>query len=327
MSSNSTSNITNSKPFTRLQQQQQQLNTEESDGSTKSDSSKKRPRSPSKIRQNRSKMTKPTASSESDDHGLVLPSEKLAYIMNQLAKIDKIDDLAASMKRLEERMDESEKQIADIKESISASNKRFKTLRKSTSKIHNELEALKRENNQLAQQSLRNEFAIFGLPTFESSKSESVVNSLAKVSNVNFSLRDLKSFRPFPLKSDKKQCVIRGEFYNEQLKANFMSSCRAKTPITVEDIFELAQDDTRRGKQVFVTHQLSRSNQLIKSEARRQKAKGKLAQVWEDHGKVLVRLEDNSPSIHILSMQQLMEMITSNNGSETDDDDEPMDQQ
>jgi hypothetical protein len=26
-------------------------------------------------------------------------------------------------------------------------------------------------------------------------------------------------------------------------------------------------------------------------------------------------------------MQQLMEMITSNNGSETDDDDEPMDQQ
>jgi hypothetical protein len=327
MSSNSTSNITNSKPFTRLQQQQQQLNAEESDGSTKSDSSKKRLRSPSKIRQNRSKMTKQSASNDSDAQELVLPSDKLAYIMNQLAKIDKIDDLATSMKRLEERMDVNEKQMADLKESLSGTNKRFKTLRKSTSKIHNELEALKRENNQLAQQSLRNEFAIFGLPTFEPSESDSVVKSLAKVSNVNFSLRDLKSFRPVPLKSNKQQCVIRGEFYNEQLKVNFMSGFRAKAPITVEDIFDLAQDDTRRGKQVFVSHQLTRSNQLIKSEARRQKAKGKLAQVWEDRGKVLVRLEDSSPSTHILSMQQLMEMITSNNGSETDDDIEPMDQQ
>lgn len=255
------------------------------------------------------------------------PQPVFEQILDQLCIMNrKMDLMTNSLQNLDGRVQSVEDKMSAIVVKQAVSDKKIKSISKSSMKINDELEALRRENNRLSQDALRNEFIIFGLPMFEKSKSAPIIQALSTAAGVNISLNDLVNFHPVAMRSDKQQCIVRGEFTNARIKDDFLKGWRSNKPITVEDIVELADNDTRRGKPVFISHQLSAINRKIKTEARLQKAKGKITEVWEDRGRVLVRTEDNSPAIHVLSINHLMETITPYHRNSSNSDDSEMDE-
>jgi DNA repair exonuclease SbcCD ATPase subunit len=245
---------------------------------------------------------------------LEMPADKWKWLQDKLESIDKkFDPLSKSVGELSERMLNVETTITAINVKQVESDSRMSKLESAVREISDRTVAIETENNLLQQKLLIKQFTIFNVPSFNLEDTEVVIKNLSKQSQVNFSGKDLNKFYALPYRTDKNKCVIHGEFHDLRIKTQFLAGCRkgkdgVKRPIVAEDIVRLHPSDPRRGSEIFVSTELTRTNRNIKFEARQQRLRGKLQHVWEKDGRILVKTLDDRTA-EVRSMMHLMSIV------------------
>jgi DNA repair exonuclease SbcCD ATPase subunit len=267
---------------------------------------------------NSKKAKLPTANMGDDDFDM--PEDKWKWLQEKLESIDnKFDPLSKSVGELSERILNVETTITAINVKQVESDSRTSKLESAVREISDRTAAIEAENNLLQQKLLIKQFTIFNVPSFNSDDTDNVIKNLSKQSQVNFSGKDLNRFNALPYRSDKSKCVIHGEFHDLRLKTQFLAGCRRgkdsnKRPIVAEDIVRLHPSDPRRGSEIFVSTELTRTNRDIKFEARQQRLKGKLQFAWEKDGRILVKTLDDRTT-EVRSMIHLMSIVNPSTSS------------
>ena len=212
------------------------------------------------------------------------PAAVKKALMEQLRDDDEVQALLAEQIRaaVAEAVADRDREIADLKQQL-----------KCTSLQLNELE----------QYSRRLCVNVSGVPETAGESTDRVVMDLARMAGVAVTPADID-------RSHRVGKVIRGgtrsiivRFTNFSRRQDFYNARRElRKPKTVEG----SAVSTKTAEKVFISDNLTRSNQETMYEARRLRKAGKLHSAWTDVGKMKIRLREGAPTVIIRSTEELI---------------------
>ena len=214
------------------------------------------------------------------------PAAVKKALMEHLRDDDEVQALLAEQIRaaVAEAVADRDQEIADLKQQL-----------KCTSLQLNELE----------QYSRRLCVNVSGVPETAGESTDRVVMDLARMAGVAVTPDSADIDR-----SHRVGKVIRGgtrsiivRFTNFSRRQDFYNARRElRKPKTVEG----SAVSTKTAEKVFISDNLTRSNQETMYEARRLRKAGKLHSAWTDVGKMKIRLREGAPTVIIRSTEELI---------------------
>lgn len=246
-------------------------------------------------------------------------SQKLDHIMRQLdclpAMEEKLSTIESETTAIKQEVSEVRNQINNLSAALDAAVSRIASLESSTSTTDQNIETLKTdldkmrcEMERLQQQALANDFVIHGLPPITSNLVPSALENLGRQLDVSLSVNDF-SRQPFAIMNRAKtSSSIIGTFSSNATKQKVFKAFRERKPVVVEDVVQVDDNSTLRGKEIRIRNSLTPANRHILAEGNR--LKGNLfAYCWDINGTVHLKKDENSQRIAIRSISHLNEVI------------------
>lgn len=226
---------------------------------------------------------------------------KLASWETSIKKIDKLDTI--------------EQQLSSLQENVNALNERVSLVEYSQHNNNTEVQTLKAdlncaisELNELKQESLSNEFVIYGLPPQISNEhAKGVVQHFATATGVQISDNDIQFAFARHIKR-KSESIIVGRFKQLAAKQAVMKSFAEKKPIPVKSVINDLEETLKQiGKELVIRNQLTPFNRKIMSEAHKIN-NGTFRFIWDSNGRIMLKKTELDRAIHIRSMALVNEM-------------------
>lgn len=223
--------------------------------------------------------------------------------------IAEIPKLVASNTSIEQKVDGLSQQLGRMENRVNALEQTTNANTTSVNSLNSDVNALRGQVNKLQQLSIANDFLLNGLPP--SVTSQDVPAVLAAFGNfVGLQLRpdDFREPPRFFTNKNRTSGTIIGTFNSHARKLAVLKAFKAKRPVPVEDVVNIPELSTYRGKLVTMRNSLTPAYRHILSEAHR--IKGDLFDyVWDTaDGRILLRKEGSSP-VEINSVQQLYMVV------------------
>jgi hypothetical protein len=300
-------------------------NSEGSNSSCASTSSNKRPlEDPETLEISDKKRVKSTKEQKSKQKSKVekktIMQEQMTLMQEQLTTLlAQMQTVVSNTTVTNEQLTKLSGEVDAVKTVQTATTKKVAKLNKEITALKNNVASLETENNMLHQKSLSREIVIFGFYSLKKETMGTLVDSLGEALELQLNLNDFVHIYPVQHK-DKARCTIYGELYSQQKKDMLIKKCRAKKPLVIEDVMNLNPNDPRRGTEIAIRSKLTTRNRLILNEARKHKDNFKFA--WENEGRILIRQDEKSPIMEIHSMDQLMQLLTTNMSIASTEDEE-----
>lgn len=224
--------------------------------------------------------------------------------------IASIASLVASNASIEQKVDGLSQQLGRMENRVNALEQTTSTNSRNVMDLSNNVNALQGQVNKLQQQAIANEFLLLGLPP--SVTSQDVPSTLTAFGTfVGQALKPEDFCQPPRVFTNRNRtsATIIGMFKSNELKVAAMKAFKAKRPVPVEDIVNLPELSTLRGKLVTMRNSLTPAYRQILSEAHRIK-EGVFDYAWDSiDGRILLRKDNTARPIEICSVQQLHQVV------------------
>lgn len=194
-----------------------------------------------------------------------------------------------------------------LKQDQQTSNKTIRKMRREIIDLQSTVCHLEVANNKLEQKNLSRDVLISGLPLLKKEQTGNFIQAISTRLEVPFTTNDVSDAYSIPSKNNARSIMII-KFQTEHMKTRVSAAFRAKKPILIEDVITLSESDPRRGKEIFISSNLTPKYRALKQAARQE---GTLKFVWEKDGRILVRAAERTPVIEVNSIQHLNEVIQS----------------
>jgi hypothetical protein len=239
-------------------------------------------------------------------------SKKMATV------VDKLDKILSTLTLWEpsiRKIETIHHQVREVSDSVIKLDERVSTLetdqssKEDVKSIKIELDKSIAAINVLQQNSLSNDFVLYGLPPEVTNEEKfEILAKFTEELNEKIKETDLKQIYIRSNKNNTEKLIC-GSFYSSEQKERILKKFKTKIdPIVVEDIVDVAESSTWRGREIVLKNQLSAATRKLLSEARTLN-QGCLKFIWESKGRVLVRKDENSTPIEIRSTVQLSEIL------------------
>lgn len=246
----------------------------------------------------------------------------MATLDEILSKLNKWETNIDKIVQIDNKLDGIEQQFNSLREDISSLNERVKLVEHSqltnndeVSRIKSDLNSALSDVNELRQESLSNEFVIYGLPPEVSNiDAKNIVIHFASAAEEIITEEDIQFAFARHIKN-KSESIVVGRFKQANTKTSLMKSFAAKKPITVEHVINNLEATSKwRGKELVIRNQLTQLNRKICSEAHKLN-NGAFRYIWDSRGKIMLKKTELDRAINIRSMAQLIDVM--NNATRT----------
>lgn len=175
----------------------------------------------------------------------------------------------------------------------------LKALKSENSEIRKEIDLLKNQREYYRQDTLKNNIIISGIPMKESTDKDELnklVISIAKRLDVNITDGDIT-------------CYKVGKNEPKQLKVKFADADKKNLIMKNKKVLVLntKQIGFSEDKIIYINHDMTLRNQLLLKRARECKRGGAIKYAWYKDGKVLVRKDEDSPTVRIKTEDDLLQ--------------------
>ena len=261
---------------------------------------KRKSDSPDKSQQStqRNKKSKGKNSVESP-----IPAQQQKMNLDEQSQV--LQEILKEVKSNGESLRSLTSQVKDLQESQRQTGKAVKKLEVDVMNLKTTVATLTVENNQLQQKFLSNDVLFSGLPPLKKNETPKFIDALATHLNVNINSDDIRDAFSIPSK-DKKRSITIVKFFNHQKKSLVMECFRKKSPVVLEDLMSLPENDKRRGSQIYIGSNLTAENRNIMRAAR---AEQMFKFIWEREGRILIRPTEKANVIEVQSINQLNEIV------------------
>jgi hypothetical protein len=231
----------------------------------------------------------------------------IQYQLESQANFAKIDAILSVQNEISSKLETVFTEITTIKD-------RTHKLESSTNIINQELIDLRNNSsdlinkvNHIEQQNLANSFIITGLPVnTESRDLTAFFQKFGENIGEKIEENDLQSC--FISKNRyNNSSQINGKFYDIRKKEKVFQLFKQKKPIVIEDVCSVPDDSPLRGKEILLKNQLTSYKKKLLYETRMLATNYKF--IWENNGRILIKMNENSPVKEITSYQHLQEIL------------------
>lgn len=209
----------------------------------------------------------------------------------------KIDELLKLQKSMEVKID---KYFDDFCNVIKELKTEINALKEDNVKLKNTLSSYNYRFNTIEQKSLKSFVEIAGIPKKKEENLVEVVVLLGEKVGCGINSDNISSvYRKSEANlSEGVPGPVIVEIPNEHIHKEFVKKCRIKKDLKTSII---NIDD----RPLYVNHQLTKTSKYMLSKAKEKQKQGMLKFVWVSDGSVLVRKNENSPTIKIYNINQL----------------------
>lgn len=221
-----------------------------------------------------------------------------------------IATLVTSVASVEQKVDGVSQQLGLMENRVNALEQASNTNVTNLNAINNEVNVLRGQVNKLQQQAIANEFLLHGLPPSVTGQDvPAVLAAFGTFVGQQLNPEDFCEPPRFFTNKNRTSGTIIGTFTSHALKMATMKAFKAKRPVPVEDVVNLPELSSLRGKLVTMRNSLTPAYRHILSEAHRIKA-DLFDYAWDTpDGRILLRKDGNTQPIEICSVQQLYLVI------------------
>lgn len=175
----------------------------------------------------------------------------------------------------------------------------LKALKSENSEIRKEIDLLKSQGEYYKQDALKNNIVISGVPVKESTGKDELnrlVINIAKRLDVNITDKDITCYKVG--KNEPKQLKVK--FTNADKKDLIMKNKKAH-------VLNTKQIGFSEDKTIYINHDMTLRNQLLLKRAREYKRENAIKYAWCRDGKVLVRKDEDGPTVRIKTEDDLLQ--------------------
>lgn len=217
--------------------------------------------------------------------------------------IEKINAIDARTSAMEQFQQQIESRVTNLEQFATNQLTNHNVL---SSDIH----SLKVKVNKLEQKALENDFLVHGIPPSVTSQDVSAfLTSFGRFIGIQIKPDDFREPPRLFLNKNRTNATIIGSFVSNSKKMATLKAFKAKRPVPVEDVVNLPETSTLRGKPITFRNSLTATNRNVLSEANR--LKGSLFEwAWDTaDGRILMKKDVNSRPVEILSIEHLKQVI------------------
>lgn len=237
--------------------------------------------------------------------------DKLNAVLNILQQnTDQIKDIKSEQRELGNSLEMCHNSISDLKmlvqkqdTKINSCENSIQDVKKEHLVLGNKVKLLQTEINSVEQYSHRNNLLIYGIPEVNGENIILVVKRLAEVLNFeNWSIQYIDAVHRMGRRGGPGPRPIIIKFVSRLVKEQFLKLRRLKRNLKASDLGYSSDDN------IYVNESLTSSTRQLLKLARETAKQRKYDQVWTANCAIFVRKDRDSPSIKILSAQDLDKM-------------------
>lgn len=237
--------------------------------------------------------------------------DKLNAVLNILQQnTDQIKDIKSEQRELGNSLEMCHNSISDLKllvqnqdTKINACENSIQGVKEGHLILENKVKSLQTEINAVEQYSHRNNLLIYGVPEVNNENIILVVKRLADVINFeNWSIEYIDAVHRMGRRGGSGPRPIIIKFVSRLVKEHFLKLRRLKRNLKASDL------GYSNGDNIYVNESLTASTRQLLKQVRETARQRKYDQVWTANCAIYVRKNKDSPSIKILSAQDLDKM-------------------
>lgn len=219
--------------------------------------------------------------------------------------IEMLFEVKTEQKTANGNADEALKEIKSLKLETTGIKNRLSKIESRVDKLETETQANKL--NILEQNQLTNYCCLIGFPEINKEVLPSIIEKLS--TKCKYPINTINDLKELYIKKNKiNGATIVMKFYDERDKINLKNAFDKSKPVTVEELVNLPEPSVYRGKEIYIKDRLSAANLRLKNECKKS-LNTKFNYVWDKNGKVFVRQNNETPTIHVKSTEHLESII------------------
>lgn len=231
--------------------------------------------------------------------------------MNESEKFNKIFQLLLNLQDHQNLESKKMESFLTEMKSIKCSNekiiKEINTITASVDTLETKNQCHSIRLNLIEQESLNTYTSILGTPDIPDEKLETTIRTIC--SKIKYEFKTVKDMKECYIKRNKinKTSHITLRFYDERDKLLFDESFK-KNCIKMDDKLKVSDSPQFKGNKLYIKDKLTWVNQQLKKECKKY-SESIFKYVWDSHGKIFVREDDNTNIFQIGSINELDKIV------------------
>lgn len=227
------------------------------------------------------------------------PEPSLKDIYTLIAKVDTtVSNLSSKFDNLDSRTTNLEKENTKLKEDIAI--------------LHTRLCSTEKSFNEIQQKQYENYITISNLPVTENENITELVIAAVALLQIEISKENISFCKRIGGFGGKFTPLIIVQFDSNTLKETILQFAKTSGPILPEQINIASSQSNSSNQKIRFGQYITRYTQQLLTEAKQLRSKHKIDFIWQNRGTVLIKLTQNSKTIHkIKTFEDLNKFITS----------------